>query len=70
MKFVLVQFEDEADLSVIPKGSTVAISNVATSVSVEDDGIIMGLADVVESEPVLVPHGHAVTGLAGEPIPS
>jgi len=60
MKLVTVQFEDSVDITVLPIGEPVSITNGTDSI---DDGSIM--SQTVMIEPELVDHTHGIT-LSGQ----
>lgn len=54
MKALTIRFEDSVDISQLPKGTPVTVSDGTIILN----GTVMILTDIEESEPALVPHNH------------
>lgn len=63
MRLLTIQFEDSVDVSSLPKGTTVTVSDGSNTVS---DGTVLAVSDV--QDPEVLPHNHPANTTIGLPI--
>jgi len=58
MKLITVRYEDTVDISAFSKGTVVTLSSGSAQA---EGGVVLAVSDIVDVEPVLVPHTHGLT---------
>ena len=56
MKVIIIKFDESVDITFLPKGTTVSVTDGTNTLN---NGIVLTLIDILESEPILLPHSHS-----------